>query len=63
MTPTKERMIIERSPDNEPMHCGVIMQNAGGNPSGTKMCQRYKCNVCRRTWTDVNKPFIPKDER
>lgn len=58
-----EKMVIEFNKDNDPLHCNTLMQKAGGNPSGTKLCQKYKCPVCLRTWTNVKEPFTPEKER
>ncbi len=44
--------------DGRPLcpYCGTIrMARAGGNPSGRRDCQRYKCSKCKRTWTDTSK--------
>jgi hypothetical protein len=57
MSQTKEKMIIIFNEFGQPTHCGEVMWEAGSNPSGTKKCQKYKCKVCLRTWTDVNKPY------
>ncbi len=62
MSQIKEKMVVVFNENDKPTHCGEVMWEAGGNPSGTKMCQKYKCKVCLRTWTDIGKPFVPKSK-